>query len=150
MDEAVKNQKGRGSRFGFRGLEAAIAADWSTGWWSPGTDLREVALGGREAHVAADVADPGARPHLDAGDSRNGRSLEGGLAISGHAERRSLGRLLGLDAVHVSHLLRLLGADRAKGRDALSITSWEERDWGRVVSGKPFSGYFPKNFGTRS
>src|SRR3978361_1356403 len=107
MKLVKKSKKGRGSRFGFRGLEAAITVDLSTGGWSPGTGPRE-ALGG-EAHVT-DVADTGTRRHLDAGDSRNGGSIEGGLAVRGHAECRALSRHRAVDVDHAGHLLRGAGA----------------------------------------
>src|SRR5215212_5981594 len=127
---------------GFRGLEAADADVWSTGRWSPGSGLREVALHGESR--AAD--DAGTRRHLDAGESRDGGVLDGGLAIDGHAERRALSRHRGNLVDHVGHLLRVLGADPATGRGAQSVTSWAERYRGAVVSAKRICGHFAKNF----
>ena len=60
MGGARKFKRPRIPGFGFRGLEAAIAVDWSTGRWSPGTGPREVALDGDEAHGTAGLADAGA------------------------------------------------------------------------------------------
>jgi hypothetical protein len=122
-----------------------MADVWSTGRWSPGRGTREGALGHDGTHLAAE-AGKGARRHLDAGDGRNGSHLEGGRAIGGHTERRRLSRVLELVADHAGHLLRVLGAGLAKGRDALSVTSSAERYRGPDVTGKPFSGHFSKTF----
>src|SRR5215510_11652301 len=117
----VKIRKAADPGSGSAAWRLPIAADWSTGRWSPGTGPREVTLlPGDEAHVA-DVTRAGARRHLNAGERRNGGSLEGGLAIRGHAERRALSLHRLVDVDHAGHLLRVLGADLAKGRDARGL-----------------------------
>src|SRR5262245_35052238 len=78
----LKKQKGRGSHFGFRGLEAADQL-LSTGRWTPGTGPRDEA--GNEAHVA--LGGGLALAH-DGRRADTGEGHVGGVAANGRAKVR--------------------------------------------------------------
>src|SRR5262245_56354320 len=94
-ESRFEKQKGRGSHFGFRGLEAADQLI-STGRWTPGTGPRDEA--GNEAHVA--LGGGLALAH----DSRRAEAGEGhvrGVAANGRAKvRRRVRRHLNRAELH--------------------------------------------------
>src|SRR3954447_23892415 len=91
--------KGRESRFGIRGLEAADGCWVSTGRWSPGRVPREVGLGHDPIRLDGSL-DAGDVRHSLASDAR--RTSAEGVAAGGHGKAgRDRCRHPELVAVHV-------------------------------------------------